>query len=79
MSKYNRSKITIAMAIAMLITNPLTGQYVVAFTDWLFEQMFTYGAWITVVACAWIIGVLLLNVWETRPRTNIPNKIIDKV
>ena len=59
--------------LAAIISNPLTGQYVLQALDWVFQQMFIQGAWVSLVAGVYIIGYMAVNIVKSE-RTNVPAK-----
>ena len=52
-----KEKAAVGVLLAMLLTNPLTGQYVLGALDWVFQQMFFYGAYVGIVGTLYLIGL----------------------
>ena len=67
-------KIALGAVGVALITNPLTGQYILEGLDWGFQQIFLRGAYVNLVATViifiWVMGML----YRTRSQTKIPAK-----
>lgn len=63
------------MSVAViLITMPVSGQYVLEGLDWVFMQMFSRGTFVTVGAAVYLMGYIMWKMYETRERVNIPVK-----
>lgn len=73
MHKITKERLALVLLVAMLLTNPLTGQYVLQGLDWAFQQMFLYGAWVTLVATIYLIG-LMAYYYRRSQKINIPAK-----
>lgn len=68
-----KEKIAVGSLGAMLVSNPLTGQYVLQGLDWLFSQMFVYGAYVSIATTVYLVG---LGAWyyHKSEQVNIPSK-----
>lgn len=66
-------KIALVLIMAMAVSHPVTGQYVLQALDWGFSQIFIYGAWVSVVTAAYLIA---LGAWEyfKSEQPHIPSK-----
>lgn len=69
--KITKEKIGLSLMVAALITNPLSGQYVLNGLDWLFMQMFRYGAWVSLIAGVYVSGLLFYYIYQSG-RVNVP-------
>lgn len=53
-----RDKIALVLLVAMLVTNPLTGQFIQQGVVWSFDQLFLQGAWISLIAAVYLIALM---------------------
>jgi hypothetical protein len=67
----SKEGIAIILLLASVITNPLTGQYINQGIDWVFTQMFLYGAYISLVTAVYLIG-LMVYLYIKSTKVNIP-------
>lgn len=67
-----KNKIALGLIAATIITNPLPGQYVLQGLDTVFAWMFAHMAWITLITAVYMIGLIFLNMWETREKVTVP-------
>lgn len=68
-----KERIAVILILAMLVTNPLTGQYINLAIDWVFQQLFIYGSWIGIAGSVYIAGLLFYNNYKAA-RLNVPAK-----
>lgn len=72
-------KVLLWLMLAMLVTNPVTGQLVLWSIDWAFGQFFAVSGYIGVVAVSYLT---LFLVWKNRqadkPKTKGKNKSAGK-
>jgi hypothetical protein len=52
-----KERIALALLLAMLVTNPLTGQYVATGIDKLFGLLFGYGSYVSIVGATYVLGL----------------------
>lgn len=71
MKWYN--KLTIIMMIVFIVSNPLTGQYLLQAIDWTFQQIFIYGAYVSAVAATWLVGYIAWVIYR-QEQVKIPKK-----
>lgn len=69
----NINKIVVLAGITALITNPLTGQYILQFLDWGFQQIFIRGAYVNLVASVIVMVYILLVTFKRSPE-KLPSK-----
>lgn len=74
----SKEKVGLVLIFAALITNPLTGQFVLIFLDWIFGQMFIYGAYISLIAGVYVCGLMLWYNYRSSG-VNIPKTAKNKV
>lgn len=70
----NKYKIGLVIGACAVITNPLSGQYVLNGLDRAFSVMFSYGAYITLVAGFYFMGLMFWGLWVSREKTNTEPK-----
>lgn len=68
-----KEKIGLGLVLAMVVTNPLTGQYVNQIIDWGFQQLFLHGAWVSLVGGSYLMALLVFQIIKSY-RINIPAK-----
>lgn len=68
-----KEKIALALLVAMLVTNPLTGQYVLDGIEYAFTQLFIYGAYVSIVATVYLLGLGVFY-YAKLNKVNIPAK-----
>lgn len=66
MKNNKKEKIALILLGAMLVTNPLTNQYLLRFIDWALIGATKYTVWITLAASAYIVGLLGFYMWQSR-------------
>ena len=69
-----KDKIALVLILAMAISNPATGQYVLQGLDWLFTQIFVYGAIVSLITAIYLLGWGAWYYHKTE-QPNIPKKI----
>lgn len=72
--KLSKETIGLAVILSAIITNPITGQYVLQVLDWSFEKFFKYGSWVTLVAGIYATGLIIFYMYQSREITKIPKK-----
>lgn len=68
-----KERIAVVMLLAVIVTNPLTSQYVLRAILRLFDELMLYGAWVTMVACSYAIALFAWH-WFQSEQTKIPAK-----
>lgn len=68
-----QDKVASGLLIAMLVTNPLTGQFVMQAVVWAFDTMLLYGAYISIVTTVYIMGLGMFY-YAKSEQTNVPSK-----
>jgi len=72
--KITKERIGLALIVIALLTNPLSGQYVMLGVDKLFQYAFIYvGAIATIVAGAYVVLLMLWYNFQAS-RIKIPHK-----
>ncbi len=64
-----KEKIGAGLLILVIMTNPLTGQYVFKAFDYAFRE----SAWLTLLGAVYGIGLIAYNTWNSREKNNIPS------
>lgn len=72
--KVTKEKTGLVLIVATILTNPLTGQYVLTGLDMLFQLFFVYGSWVSLAASVYIVGLILWYMYQSREVVNIPSK-----
>lgn len=68
-----KERIGVLMLLAVIVTNPLTSQYVQRAILRVFDQLVLYGAWVTMVAASYAIALFAWH-WFQSEQTKIPAK-----
>lgn len=68
-----KERIGVLLLLAVIVTNPLTSQYVLRGILKVFDQLMLYGAWVTMVACSYAIALFAWH-WFQSEQTKIPAK-----
>lgn len=63
----------LVVIVAMLVTNPLTGQYVMNAVDWGFAQLFIYGSYVSLIGTVFLMG-LGIYYYIKSSKIKIPKK-----
>ena len=71
--KVTKEKMGLALMGTALVTNPLSGQYVLDGLDWLFSIMFRHGAFVSLIAGIYVAWLLMYQMYTTS-RVNVPKK-----
>jgi hypothetical protein len=66
-------RIALVVILAMIATNPLTGQYVMVGIELAFQQMFIYGAYVSLAGLAYLMGLMAYH-YVKSTKVNIPAK-----
>lgn len=66
-----KEKLALGLLVAMLLTNPLTGQYVLEGLDRAFSLAFQYGAYVSVVGTVYLMVLLGYYYWRSE-RVKVP-------
>lgn len=66
-----KDKVAIVLILAMVVTNPFLGQYVLDGLDWAFQQMFLRSAWVSLVGASYLLGLTGYNSVKST-KTHIP-------
>lgn len=67
-----KEKIGLALVSAMLLTNPVTSQFVELTIEKVFNRLVMVGAYVTLAAGIYAVGYMAWNIWDSRERVNIP-------
>lgn len=67
-----KEKVALLLTVAMLVTNPVTGQYVQIAMELAFNQLFLIGSYVSLVAGVYICGLIAWNMYASREKVNIP-------
>lgn len=68
-----KERVAALMLLAVILTNPLTSQYVLRAVLWVFDELVLYGAWVTMVACSYFMALMAWH-WFQSDKTKIPPK-----
>lgn len=75
--KLSYQRTAIIAALLLLLTNPVSGQYALKGLNYLFDWIFTYGSYISLVAVVYLAIFLSVREWKNS-RVNIPSKAESK-
>lgn len=67
----NADRLAVVMLLAMLVTNPLTGQYILQGLEWLFQQLFSLGAYVNLWGSFLVLVVAVLHYFKSE-RVTLP-------
>lgn len=67
-----KEKLGLLLVVAAIVTNPLTGQYVLEALEMLFTQFFRAGAYVSLASGIYVCGLLAWHMYQSRERVNIP-------
>jgi hypothetical protein len=74
MKKLTLNKVAMWALIVAVITNPVSGAYILWGLDYGFGLVFRYASPVNFVALGVVAGYILWKMWESRDVTNIPKK-----
>lgn len=67
-------KVGLGAVVVALITNPLTGQYILTGLDIIFEWIFKHGTYINLAASIVVLVYIIYKMYQSREVINIPEK-----
>lgn len=67
-----KEKIGLLLVLAALVTNPLTGQYILDGLELLFTQFFLFGPWVSLVSGIYVCGLIAWHMYSSREQVHIP-------
>ena len=73
MQRFNADKVAMIAVLVAIVTNPLTGQYILQGLEWVFTQIFAYGSPINLAASV-VIAVYVASKVFKGYKTNVPPK-----
>lgn len=71
--KLTYQRVAVIATLLLLITNPVSGQYILKGLNYLFDWIFQYGAYISLVAAVYLVLFFSIREYQ-KTRLNIPSK-----